>query len=55
MKYHIYWMTQHKKWQKYTTKHNEADAFRVMERRASSTGLRHKLTDDSGVLIDLIN
>ena len=53
MKYYIYWQNQHKKWQKYMEKHNEADAYRVMERK-SSDGRRYKLTDDRGNLIDLI-
>tara|TARA_A100001011_G_scaffold393010_1_gene481853 strand:+ start:3651 stop:3818 length:168 start_codon:yes stop_codon:yes gene_type:complete len=54
MRYHIYWQTQFGKWQKYTTKHNEADAFRVMQRKANSDGKRYKLTSDDGRLIDLI-
>ena len=54
MKYHIYWQTQHKTWQKYTTKHNEADAFRVMQRKANADGKRYKLVSDDGTLIDLI-
>ena len=55
MKYHIHWQTQFGTWQKYTTKHNEADAFRVMRRRVATTGKRHKLTDGNGNLIDLLN
>ncbi len=54
MKYYIYWMNQHKQWQRYITKTNQADAFRVMERRAKSDGRRYKLTDESGNLLDLI-
>ena len=47
-KFHIYWQNQHGIWQKYLTKTNEADTFRTMTRRAKSTNLRHKITDDSG-------
>ena len=38
----------------YTTKHNEADAFRVMQRKANADGKRYKLVSDDGRLIDLI-
>ena len=54
MKYHIYYQRQHGDWQKYTTKHNEADAFRVMQRKANADGKRYKLVSDDGRLIDLI-
>ncbi len=54
MKYHIYYQRQHGDWQKYTTKHNEADAFRVMQRKAKADGKRYKLTSEDGRLIDLI-
>ena len=53
MKYYIYWMNPHKQWQRYITKTNQADAFRVMERKAKSDGRRYKLTDESGNLLDL--
>ena len=55
MKYHIYWQNQHGIWQKYLTKTNEADTFRTMTRRARSTNLRHKMTDDSGHMLDVVN
>tara|TARA_B100001094_G_scaffold268399_1_gene272095 strand:- start:1114 stop:1281 length:168 start_codon:yes stop_codon:yes gene_type:complete len=55
MKFHIYWQTQFGGWQKYSTKHNQDDAFRVMSRRAASTGKRHKMTDDDGRLLDLVD
>ena len=42
-------------WKQFTTKQNEADAFRVAVRRAQSTGKRHRLVDDSGHLIDLVD
>ncbi len=55
MKIHIYFQTQFGKWEKYQTKHNEADAFRVASRRAQSTNKRHKLLDENGILLDLVN
>ena len=54
MKYYIYWEDQFKKFQKYTTKTNEADARRVMARKAAADGRRYKLTDEKGNLVDLI-
>ena len=54
-KFHIYWQNQHGIWQKYLTKTNEADTFRTMTRRAKSTNLRHKMTDDSGHMLDVVN
>lgn len=42
-------------WKQFTTMHNEANAFRVAARRAQSTGKRHRLVDDSGRLIDLVD
>jgi len=42
------------KWQRYTTKTNEADARRVMTRKAAADGRRYKLTDEKGNLLDLI-
>ena len=42
------------KWQRYTTKTNEADARRVMTRKAAADGRRYKLTDEKGNLVDLI-
>ena len=41
------------KWQRYTTKTNEADARRVMTRKAAD-GRRYKLTDENDNLLDLI-
>lgn len=54
MKYHIYWQDQFGRWHHYQEKNNEADTYRVMSRRASSTGKRHKMTDDCGTLLDVV-
>ena len=39
----------------YTTKHNEADTFRVMKRGAEATGKRHRMIDEKGNLLDLVS
>ena len=36
------------------TKHNEGDACRSASNRARSTGKRHRLVDQEGTLLDLI-
>lgn len=41
-------------WHHFQTKYNEADAYRVAQRRAQSTGKRHRLVDDGGRLLDLL-
>jgi hypothetical protein len=55
MKIHIQYQDQFGSWKHYQTKQNEADAFRVASRRAQSTGKRHRLVDDRGHLLDLID
>ena len=54
MKIHIQYQNQFGNWLHYTTKHNEADAFRVGVRRASAIKKRHRLVDDDGNLLDII-
>jgi len=41
-------------WQRYQEKHNQADAFRTAQARARSTGKRHRLVDEAGRLLDLL-
>ena len=53
MKYIIEWQDQFKKYHKFQEKTNEADARRVMTRKAAD-GRRYKLTDEKGNLLDLI-
>ena len=55
MKIHIEYQNQFGIWLHYTTKHNEADAFRVGGRRASAIKKRHRLVDDDGHLLDIIS
>jgi len=42
------------RWQRFQEKYNEADAFRTAQARARSTGKRHRLVDEDGRLLDLI-
>jgi len=37
------------------TKQKQADAYRVAQRRAESTGKRHLLVDGTGQLLDLVD
>ena len=41
-------------WHHYQSKQNQADAYRVAQRRAESTGKRHRLVDGDGRLLDVI-
>ena len=55
MKINIEWQDQFGRWHHYQTKQNEADAYRVAQRRAESTKKRHQLVDESENLLDLLN
>ena len=50
----IEWQHQFGHWHHYQTNQNLADAFRVAQRRAESTGKHHRLVDGDGSLLDLI-
>tara|TARA_Y100000289_G_scaffold25321_2_gene24742 strand:- start:340 stop:513 length:174 start_codon:yes stop_codon:yes gene_type:complete len=50
----IFRQDQFGRWHHLQTKQNEADAYRVASRRAQSTGMRHKITDSNGNLLDLL-
>ena len=54
VKINIQYQDQFKKWKQYQTKHHEADAFRTAKNRASRTGLRHRLVNEEGQLLDLV-
>ena len=54
MTINIEYQDQHGNWHHYQTKQNQADAYRVAQRRAESTGKRHRLVDDGGRLLDLL-
>jgi len=51
----IEWQDQHGNWHHYQTKQNQADAYRVAQRRAESTKKRHRLIDDKGGLLDILD
>lgn len=55
MTINIEWQDQHGNWQHYQRKQNQADAYRVAQRRAASTGKRHHLVDGVGCLLDILN
>jgi hypothetical protein len=55
MTINIEWQDQFGRWHHYQTKQNQADAYRVAQRRAESTGQRHRLVDDAGRLLDLLD
>jgi len=50
----IQWQDQFGHWQRYQEKHNAADAYRTAQQRARSTGMRHRLVNAQGHLLDLI-
>ena len=52
---HIQWQDIHGRWHAYQTKHNERDAYRTAKHRTSTTGKRHRIVDDDGRIIDLID
>jgi hypothetical protein len=51
----IQWQDQFGHWQRFQEKHNHGDACRTAKQRARSTGKRHRLVDESGRLLDLID
>ena len=55
MKVFIKWQDQFGYWKHYTMRHHQQDAYRSAVLRAKQTGKRHKLEDENGTLIDLIN
>jgi hypothetical protein len=55
MTIHIELQNQFGFWHHYQTKQNLQDAYRVAQRRAQLTKKRHRLVDDEGRLIDIVN
>jgi hypothetical protein len=39
----------------FLSKQNQADAYQIAQRRAESTGKRHRLVDDGGCFLDRID
>ena len=54
-KINIEWQDQHGNWQHYQRKQNQADAYRVAQRRAASTKKRHRLVSGDERLLDLLS
>lgn len=51
----IQWQDQFGHWHPFQEKHNQAaDAWRTAQARARSTGKRHRLVDEQGQLLDLL-
>ena len=50
----IQYQDQFGKWRHLQTKYIEGDAYRFAANRARSTGKRHRLVDQHGTLLDLI-
>jgi len=48
MTINIEWQDQFGRWHHYQSKQNQADAYRVAQRHAESTGKRHRLVDQTG-------
>ncbi len=55
MKVIIEWEDQFHCWRRYTLMNHQPSAVRTAKRRASSTGKRHRLVDELGRLLDLID
>jgi hypothetical protein len=53
-KIHIQYQDQVGAWKYYTTKHHQGDAYRTAANHAKSTGKRHRLVDENGNLLDLV-
>jgi hypothetical protein len=51
----IEWQNNVGRWQHVQTRSNQMDAFRSAQNRARSTGQRHRLVDQDGRLLDLID
>jgi hypothetical protein len=50
----IQWQDQFGHWQQYQTVHHEANASRTAQKRASTTGKRHRLIDEDSRVLDII-
>ena len=50
----IQWQDQFGHWHRLQEKHNQGDAFRTAQARARSTGRRHRLVDEQGHMLDLL-
>lgn len=55
MKIEIEYQDSHGRWKHLQTVNNEANAFQIAKKRSSSKGVRHRLIDESGHLLDLVD
>jgi len=55
MTINIEWQDQFGRWHHYQSKQKQADAYRVAQRLAESTGKRHRLVDGDGRLLNLLD
>jgi hypothetical protein len=54
MEISIEYQNQFDNWLHHQTMHHEANAYRTAKTRAKQTGKRHRLVNDAGSLLDLI-
>lgn len=50
----IQWQDQFGRWHRFQEMHHHANAWRTAQARARSTGKRHRLVDEQGQLLDLL-
>ena len=55
MKIHIEYRDQFGHWKYFKTEHHEPSAYRTAQQRAQSTGSHHRLGNEQGVLLELID
>jgi len=55
MKVNIQYQDQFGKWQHYSSTHHQPSASKIAQNRAKSTGKRHRLIEESGNLLDLLD
>ena len=55
MKVHIQWESQHRQFVHFQTMNHLPSARRTAANRARTNGCRHRLVDDDGRLLDLVN
>ena len=55
LKVHIQYQDQHGYWKHSNTQHHQPLAFKKATQRANATGRRHRLIDEDGCLLDLID
>ena len=55
MKIKIEWMDQFRGWHSYQTMHHLPSAYKTAVCRSKSTGKRHRIIDENGLLLDLVD